>query len=460
VSGLTSTQAGFSDSLDLAAGGPILSNNEVVLRVLPLEEDRRPALEGTLALLRGITLEALEGQRWTTHMTTPPLPYASTEALGGQATLEYFVAPSPQGILPLPYGRVTVQRLPGMPLFGGPGASLRWMYPTRRPMALSFRLEPSAAPDGSLPRGRRWALLTATGAGTESAERFSRRVVPGEAPAEVLAQRLSEALQRFGYTLDNPSGNAANPLQDFLEVSQAGHCEYFASSLALMLRYRGIPARVVNGYRLGPWIPEGGYWLVTQNEAHSWVEYYDAQAGRWRVADPTPAGSVEAATFWTAFQRWTDAVRFRWDRHVVRFSDEDQLAGLQWFQARISDLPSWRPDRSSLFYGLGVLLAGIAGWRFSRSRPWRRWLAAATPSGHGLKPLAPLLRAAGRPLQPAAGETARQWLRRLAERLPERAEPLARVAEEADAVAYGGQEAARLKALAKLEAKALRRLRR
>ena len=89
-----------------------------------------------------------------------------------------------------------------------------------------------------------------------------------------------------------PFRPAANPLEDFLDRTQAGHCEYFASAMALMLRARGVPARVVNGFRLGPWIPEGGYFRVSQDQAHSWVEYWDQ--GGWHVADPTPAAAGRA----------------------------------------------------------------------------------------------------------------------------------------------------------------------
>ena len=379
------------------------------------------------------------------------------EAAGSRLSLDYFVAPSPHGILPFPYGELTLLRLPGMPFTSGPGGSLRWLFPSRRPSGLSFQLEPGSTLQEAPPGGRRRAGLTATGPGTESAERFSRQLVPGEVPAQELASRLSGALQRFDYTLENPSGSASNPLQHFLEVSRAGHCEYFASALALMLRYRDIPARVVNGYRLGPWIPEGGYWLVTQNEAHSWVEYYDEPARLWRVADPTPAApptGLAAGTFWAAYQRWTDALRFRWDRHVVRFSEEDQLEGLEWFQSRVSELPRWRPGRSAWVPAVLVASAGLALWAIRRYQPRRE------PSQGGLKPLLPLLRATGRPLQPGSGETARQWLLRLAHLFPVRAEALRRVAEEVDAVAYGGQDGRQLKAMARKEAKTLRRLRR
>ena len=334
VAGLTSTQAGMSDSLDLSVGGPIAPSSEVVLRIIPpssLTSDEQIRYRQALSLLKGITLEGLDGQRWDHLLETPAPRYARVETLppgmvapGGLLTLDYFVAPSPQGILPMPYGRLMLAPPPGMPVRSAQGGSIRWSFPSRRPIPLQIRVDSSLLIPEPSPGPRRTALLLQTGVGTDAAGRWCRRMAPDDVPPAELAARLTGALQRFAYTLDNPSGKAANPLQDFLENTRAGHCEYFASALALSLRYRGVPARVVNGYRLGPWIEEGGYWLVTQNEAHSWVEYYDAVGRSWRIADPTPAApaaSLSARTLWAAFQRWTDAIRFRWDRYVVRFSD-------------------------------------------------------------------------------------------------------------------------------------------
>jgi transglutaminase-like putative cysteine protease len=462
VAGLTATQAGLSDTLDLGDTGAVTPNSEVVLRVLPTEERSRS--EESLALLKGITLEALEGQRWSPHPDTPRTPFASIDSVDGpftrQMSLEYFVAPSPHGILPFPYGRLALLAPQGMPITQGPGGSLRWLYPSRRPIPLRFLLEPATTLAEAAPKGRRRALLTATGQGTESAERYCRRLIPGELPAVELANRLVESLRTFRYTLDNPSGNATNPLQNFLEISRAGHCEYFASALALMLRYRGIPARVVNGYRLGPWIAEGGYWLVTQNEAHSWVEFYDAGTSAWRVADPTPAApatGLEAGTLWASLQRWTDAMRFRWDRHIVRFSDEDQLAGLEWIQSQFSGLPNRLPARAPWISALIIALTSLLVWGARRFRPHGR--SKPSEAEHELKPLRPLLQATSSLLQPGSGETARQWLLRLSYLVPERADALTQVADEADAVAYGGGEPERLKTLVKTEAKTWRRSR-
>jgi transglutaminase-like putative cysteine protease len=468
AAGLAGAQAGLSDSLDLGMAGAIAPNGEVVLRIMPsppLSEPSRKEAGAELGLLRGLALESIEGQRWgpapgeglpaglyrLEDTAPPPLP----PRLG----LDLFIAPNPEGIIPLPYGRVGLLPLQGMPAVAGPGGGLRWLYPTRRPLSLRLVLEPSGPLPARPPGGRRLALLTDTGTGTESADRWSRREVPGDLPPVPLAEQLTRRLRAFAYTLDNPSGSAPNPLQDFLERTHAGHCEYFASALALMLRYRGIPARVVNGYRLGPWIPEGGYWLVTQNEAHSWVEYYDGATQAWQVADPTPPAppaGLDARTLMASFQRWTDALRFRWDRYVVRFSDQDQLAGLERVQGWAARLPDWRPDRGQAAGLLVVIVSASALWLLLRRRPSGPAPRRDPLAGGAIPALRPLLRAAGRDHGPRAGETVRQWLGRLAAACPDRASVLERIAGEAESAAYGRGGASRLNSLVKAEARVLR----
>ena len=460
VSGLTASRAGLSDLVDLGGSSPIQPSGEVVLRIIPpadlsqSELDRRAS---ALALLRGLVLENADGLRWKPGAETRPLPRRSVDDLRFRPSVldfDYFVAPSPLGVLALPYGTLALEPPPGMPLRPGAGGSLRWSYPSRRPMTLRVFLDPAASLSDTAPQGQRLALLTSTGDDLDCAEHWSRRAVPEELPPRLLAHRLSALLQRFRYTLDNPSGSAANPMEDFLERSRAGHCEYFASALTAMLRRRGVPARVVNGYRLGPWIAEGGYWLVTQDEAHSWVEYFDQASSRWWVADPTPAAPPSGITRMTLaalMRRWMDNLSYQWDRHVVRFSDEDQVAGLEWFQTRASTLSSWRMKSRPPILGSALVLAVLValawlGWRAARTR--RR-----SPLGGGIPALRPLLRKTWKLAPPGDGETARAWLLRLARLRPDRLEALLALTDQVDAEAYGERPKGAAAKLAKAEAR-------
>lgn len=103
-------------------------------------------------------------------------------------------------------------------------------------------------------------------------------------PAEV-AGRLERWLRRNRtYTLELP-GEVEDPLADFLFVRKEGHCEHFATALAVMLRSRGVPSRVVGGFFGGERI--GERYLVRGGDAHAWVEAYSPVRG-WMTFDATP----------------------------------------------------------------------------------------------------------------------------------------------------------------------------
>ena len=457
--GLLGQGSGLSTGLDLSKEGPIRPQGDTVLRIAPLEPldpGRRQRWMGELGLLRGLALEEVRGMAWAPMDLTPapsPLGLYRAEGLPTERAAEFFVAPSPSPILPLPYGLDRIRPPLPLPMRAGEGGSLRWAWLPSRGLPLRLEWLPQRTPtlreSGELTPSRRARLLR-LGPEHAAAGRQSRALAPEDLPPAALAGRLAEALRsRFRYTLDNPSGGARNPLEDFLEHSHAGHCEYFAAGLALMLRARGIPARIVNGYRLGPWIEEGGYFRVTQEQAHAWVEWWDDETRAWRVEDGTPAGDLGAAEArglgpWT---RLADALRYRWDRYVVRFSDEDQQAGVDWARAR---LEGWRWQRPrwpwlALAGALLGLLALRQAWPRLRRDP-------ATPEG--IRALKPLLRRVPVNAQPRRGETARAWLLRLGRLRPDRAAPLQALARAVDAETYGPGSGEDLRAVAKREAKA------
>lgn len=475
LSSFAGSSAGLSDILDLGQKGRIGGNSDIVMRIQPprgTEDVQIPALAERLALLRGVVLEKVDGNKWaplTGPAETPRTNWGVVSPwvwAGREEPLEFTLEPSATTILPLPYGGYPILQSPrGIPILPGPGASVRWAYqPLGRQYLNIFGLHP--IPEFRVkehpPFGIRRAILTYTGDEGAVALRFANDTAPKELKPKDLAELLTRRLRTFRYTLDNPSGTAADPIEDFLFNSKAGHCEYFASSLAFMLRSRGVFARVVNGYRLGPWSPEGGYFLVTQNEAHSWVEYFDPDSGFWRVADPTPPAPPDDALIsglMGTVKRWVDAIRFRWDRHVVRFSGEDQVLGFDWVSTHISALakaPSWSlksikhaaPSLPVLLLALFAVLAA-AGILVRTRALWMAKLRPGEPGG--LKPLRPLLRRTRRELPPRAGETLRAWLLRLARARPEREAALRSLISAAESVAYGGAPDNDLRALVKAE---------
>lgn len=447
VQGPGGLRAGLSGVLDLSAAGPVHPGSDVALRIVPATPG--PGFPEAYGLLRGVALESLEGQRWEVSPTTPrrfSVHWGGNER-GGPFHAELFLSPNPLGLLPVPYGRVDLAPPEGEAIRPVAGGGFRIGFGVRQILPFALEVVPGAPESEPPPQGERLAFLLEPGRDTDCALQWSLREAPGDLPPAELASRLAAALRTYSYTLANPSGGKANPLKDFLERSRAGHCEYFASALAIMLRRREVPARVVNGFRLGTWIEEGRYYLVTQNEAHSWVEYYDPTLGCWRVEDPTPAAppsTLGARFIPAALARFADVLAFQWDRKVVRFSDQDQAAGLAWLQAAGSALP---PPRV-LLAGLGVCALASLAWFYARP-------SRSLPGQPGaVRALRPLLRAVRDDAAPLPGETARAWINRLAFLNPVRSADLQALARETDAVTYGGKGGATLARLAEEEARA------
>ena len=90
--------------------------------------------------------------------------------------------------------------------------------------------------------------------------------------------------QHFAYTLQ-PGVLGQNRIDEFLFQSKQGFCEHYASSFSLLMRYVGIPARVVVGYQGGELAPDAKSWEVRQLDAHAWTEVKLKQ--QWIRVDPT-----------------------------------------------------------------------------------------------------------------------------------------------------------------------------
>lgn len=122
------------------------------------------------------------------------------------------------------------------------------------------------------------------------------------------------------------------PVYDFLFNQKAGHCELFASSMAVLLRTLGIPARVANGYRGGQWNPYGEFYLVRQMDAHCWVEvYFDRDRDSlnhneigWVRFDPTPPSLLDEGGFLSPVTDFFSYLRLKWIDYVISYSAVEQ----------------------------------------------------------------------------------------------------------------------------------------
>ncbi|MEC8425688.1 MAG: transglutaminase-like domain-containing protein, partial [Myxococcota bacterium] len=201
-----------------------------------------------------------------------------------------------------------------------------------------------------------------------------------EATPRVVAETIERHLRtRFAYTDVPTVADARQPLSDFLFRSRRGHCEFFATALAVLLRARGIPARVVNGFQGGEFNDFGGFVLVRQSDAHSWVEAWFPEEG-WVQLDATPASDVPAPppVIVRAAQWGVDA----WHRIILDYDLDAQIDG---WTALASAMPRIRvpaPEGGSqpLPGGPGFILLAAGASLLWLGRRAAHWLSGARPA--------------------------------------------------------------------------------
>ncbi len=141
------------------------------------------------------------------------------------------------------------------------------------------------------------------------------------------AKAIELDLQKnFAYSLEMKA-SGPDPLSDFLFNVQSGHCEYFSTAMAVMLRTHGIAARVVNGFLPGEYNETSGAYTVRQSDAHSWVEVYFPSSRSWVTFDPTPSiGRAEPVrTGLTAqLHKYVEALELLWFQYVVGYDKQEQ----------------------------------------------------------------------------------------------------------------------------------------
>jgi transglutaminase-like putative cysteine protease len=150
------------------------------------------------------------------------------------------------------------------------------------------------------------------------------------------AKAIEDHLRKdYRYDVNSPSGGTKQPIDDFLFVSHRGHCEFFSTAMAIMLREVGIPSRNVVGFVGGTYNRFGKYYTVHEGDAHSWVEGYidDLVHPTWVTFDPTPpagAQPLESTTgAWVYIRDFIEALSQRWNRYVQNYDLHQQIRLLE-----------------------------------------------------------------------------------------------------------------------------------
>lgn len=317
---LEGPRTGFSDSVTLGEVSAIQEDNSTVFRA---ETKKVPDFS---LYWRGITMDRFDGASWT-------------NSFKGHET-ESFRGAGPrltQTIYLEPYGNRYLFALDKPESFSLIGTKLRHSLALTLKEHINERIRYKATsvitefePDDLKDRARYLQL-------PEDFSSPMRNLVEKLTADQAENEKIRSLMQflhakDFKYSLESLPVSKT-PLEDFLMRYKRGNCEYYASSLAVMLRMAGIPSRLVGGYRGGYYNPAGGYYLVLQKNAHVWVEAYTHGPGDssgWLRLDPTPFSPQSLSTryaqsFLLELRLLLDSFNYYWNKFVITYDFSRQM---------------------------------------------------------------------------------------------------------------------------------------
>jgi transglutaminase-like putative cysteine protease len=344
----TDLSTGFSDRVQLGQIGQIQQSNAVVMHV-EIDGDR----EGRYALnWRGVALENFDGRNWTNPREQYML-YRGGDGSFAIPLLSQGVAQAlstRDRVVPGKLTRVIHYRVLMEPI----GTNIFFLAPWARRVKGAYRtLQIDSGGAVSDSDSQRSVSIYEADSDISTPSPAELREASGSLPQFTLAYlqlpRLDPRIPQlaaqvtgsaasnydkatalelylrthYGYTLQLPRSLVADPLANFLFDRKQGHCEYFASSMAVMLRTLGVPARVVNGFRSDEFNDLTSNYVVRAKNAHSWVEAFFPGYG-WVTFDPTPAGAIESPQGWERALLYLDAASSFWREWVISYDTSHQ----------------------------------------------------------------------------------------------------------------------------------------
>lgn len=368
-------EVAFSDRVDLEQSGQVQVSGRIVMTVRSSDGTPPPAY------WRGAALDRFDGQGWrAVKGVHQQAPWCGSSGLwtravpsAGTTVDVYLVDPeAPRLFTPLDARRLEVEST-GLDASPQPdGTFRRTLTGRRRPVQYSVELARPSVPGGQ-PRSGPMVHhdldpRTVPPRALELVRELEKGIAP-DAPQHTIVERFrAEVAARFSYLAPGTEG-AARSFKEFLE-GRGAHCEYFATTLAVLLRLEGIPCRVVTGYRSEELDDARALLTVRASHAHAWVEVLDPEAG-WMTVDPTPPGVANAGDargFLAAVKRIADGL---WAA-VSGFNAKARDGVFVW----LADLPgriARRPGDAALFtVALALVIASLRLRRRRREEPHGR----------------------------------------------------------------------------------------
>ena len=368
--GKVGTRSGFSDMVKLGGFGRINENDAVVMRV----KMENKADNFTDKYFRGVALDSFDNQTWSRSKPNTKEPYVKGNS-------EVIKVDAPSGRQDLTMQTIYLEPLDTSVLFALPRAiafqgnfpiltkdtygtvSYQWSTERTNYKVVSDRSQPSLERlrQDNMSYGEETKNYLQMPLNEDKrifdlayliASKYSNRYDKAKAIEQYLQTN-------YGYTLEQKAGGN-EPLSDFLFNVREGHCEYFATAMAMMLRTQGVATRIVNGFHGGDYNDAADMTVVRQKNAHSWVEVYFPKENTWVTFDPTPFssdGSSGGATGFTGtISKYLEALDALWIQYFVAFDNQEQSSLARSVKNSLSEYQ----DQTSSY--LGAIQNIVAEW--------------------------------------------------------------------------------------------------
>ncbi len=335
---------GFSDRVDLGEVGVLRSDPSIALR-FSVQDLPEPAPPRITLRLRGTAFDHYDGRRWertqrdrrsgadgTLNIVRPP------EKTDRRITID--LEPIDPPVVFLPPRTVALKAHPhqqtamGDPLLlsRGPESEVRYHGAESRGLRYDAYVASDREPVTEvLPPQDRGRYLDLPREMPPRIADLAHEWADAESTPYLKAKAIEDHLKHdFKYDTGSPSSGTRHPVDHFLFESKRGHCEFFSTAMALMLRELGIPSRNVTGFVGGTYNRFGRYYAVREGDAHSWIEaYLDDPIRGWVTFDPTPnsgAQPLQSTSGPYVYMRdFVEALSQRWNRYVVGYDLKTQV---------------------------------------------------------------------------------------------------------------------------------------
>jgi hypothetical protein len=121
----------------------------------------------------------------------------------------------------------------------------------------------------------------------ERVRNLANELTKGKSNAYDKAKAIEAYLRTYPYDLNIPAPPEGLDVADyFLFDLKKGYCDYYATSMVVLARASGLPARFVSGYSPGSYDAPNAQYVIRELNAHSWAEIYFPEIG-WIEFEPT-----------------------------------------------------------------------------------------------------------------------------------------------------------------------------